>query len=768
MAPAAKQVLPNRQRQSAPRTVVPAIPLPYIQKQKQKEKAQLEARENAAKEEVALQAQVVEPEPSPTPPATEIAPVVDESSDGNTTESVEEAVERAQAEVPAASIVEEEVQEIANEEPEEHEEQVVPEPELSVEEETPDEKHETREPAPSAPSVLSDPPSSASRSTFHMPPAFVPANQNHSSNFTDSVVFPPPNMHFNGNQSMHHAHPSTGSLVFGGYPESNNSSPAPPPSAGNIPPYQYQQPPHLSRHGPQLSNGSHIQHMPNGYGPQAPQGYYSRQDNYMNQGAGDNYARRQMVSFGPPDGYSPSPTPLGFENQRSTYDPSTPHSFQGSQSSIPNEQENSGPAFYSQYPSQHPTAVISNGANGHIEGVHLIQQARPNPRGNSQHLPPTPGSFPVGPPPTDIRDPDTYDGLLYYIQSQFGNDKFADYVLELRYSDDRALPVRIPGHNLLFARSPKLKTLIQNQAQENTGDKSLLIESDDRFLRSEGFWMAVQRLYGLPLLDIGAAISHDLPRNAKAPVAGTSVERFEAALGYAAAGHILEIPPVINRGIEIAGLLVDWDTIEKAIDFATEGGLESQWILEPQPEPAKTRSKYGPHVNFLIYTALTFLIQAFPPNFDLDTSVGEPAYNGRLPQVREDRPLTASRRLTSIKFGDHQNDEPIESQPVNPIHVTLSRILLNLPYHLLKYLLESPQLGNVERWATIPLRQKVMHAVIDEREKRRLRVQHSSYSPERKDHPFNDTVRWQEIVMPPMGPEGIPTLDRNYYGDSAN
>ena len=603
-----------------------------------------------------------------------------------------------------------------------------------------------------------------------MPPAFVPAGHNPPNNFTDSVQFPPPNM-FTGHYPLHHAHPSSGSLVFGGYPESNNSSPAPPHSAGNAPPYLFQQQQHISGHGPHPSNGSHTQHMSNGHshmGPPAPPGYYPRHENFLNHGPiQDNYARRQMVSFGPPDGFSPSPTPPGFDPQQPAYNPATPHSFHGSQSSVPNEQESA--PFYGQY----PTAVISNGSNGHIDEVHLVQQPRPKPRSDSRQLTPaTQNNYSVEQQQAEQVQVDNYDGLIFYLQSQFADAELADYVLELRYSDDHAPPVRIPGHNLIFARSPKLKSLMQAQAQESNGltVKSLFIESNDRFLRSDGFWMAVQRLYGGSLLDLGAASMHNLPQNAgqTTSVAGTPAERFDFALGYAAAGHILGIPPVVGRGLEIASMLVSWDTVEKALDFALDGGLESQWIFDGQQEQLMSTSTYGPNANVLIFSALNFLIQAFPPNFEFDPSIGEPTYNRRLPQVPEARPSALNSRLSFIKFGDHPSEESVTTNFESAIPVTLSKILLNLPFYLLKYVLESPRLGNVEGWANNTLRQKVLHAVIEERERRRHKVLYSAYPPERTQNPLDDTVRWQEAVLPRAGPEGTPALTRSWHEGGSN
>ena len=595
-----------------------------------------------------------------------------------------------------------------------------------------------------------------------MPPPFVPANSHPSVAASESVKFTP--QYFNGQHPMHNAHPSASSVMFGGYPESNNSSPAPPLSAGNAPPYPYPQQQHYAggRHGPHQSNGGHSQHMSNGYspmGPPPPPGYYPRQDGFMSQGTGnDNYARRQMISFGPPDGYSPSTTPFGGENQRlASYDPSTPHSFHGSQSSAPNDQDNGSP-FYAQY----PTAVISNGSNGHIDEVRLYQQPRPKPRTGSQPLIHNTSNFPnltIAPnPPTT----DHLDGLLMYLQNQFGDSTFADYTLELRYSDDRAEPVRIPGHNLLFARSPKLKAIMTAQAQESNSDgltvRTLLIESDDRFLRSDAFWMAVQRLYGGPLLDLGLANMTLLPISAPSTMPGTPADRFDLALGYAAAGHLLQIPPVVNRGSEVAGHFVGWETAEKALDFALDGGLDSHWTHENR-DRAPCPSTYGPAVNMIIFSTMNFIVQNFPAQLELDTSVKEPPRNRRLPRIEEHLPPPQNPLLSKIQFGEYE-----EEKSENPV-VTLSKILLNLPFHLLKYVLESPRLGNVQLWASTELRSKVMHRVIEEREKRRNKVRdntHISNAERLANAKEWDAVGWQESVAAVGGHDAAPTVTRTW------
>ncbi|RDL41869.1 uncharacterized protein BP5553_01848 [Venustampulla echinocandica] len=745
----AKALQQNRPRPTVPRPIVPAVPLTYVQKRPKHQVTSAKPKAQEDGVQAAPSATVVDEQPSS--PITEATPAIT-----NGTLGVQAPEENKEPTSPQATIASDGNKEVTQ--------SAADEREGSAQEPLSEDRQQTPRTDPS------DGRSSTSRSTYQMPPAsFLPANQNH---FPSQPVF-------NNHPAMHHSHPSVGSVRFGAYGGSDNSSPAPPLSAENAPPYPFPPPPpppqHVAaRYGPQQSNGGptgHSHQLSNGYSPMGPpglQGFYPRQDGMMNQGPGtDNFARRQMAAFGPPDGYSPSHTPFGMEAQRfNTYDPSTPHSFQGSQSSAPNEPEN-GLAFHA----RHPTAVISNGNNGHIDDIRLYQQPpRPNQRTGSQVLAPGPNIFTMPPPPQLPMGVDHLDGLVNYLQSQFGNATFADYTLELRYSDDRAPPVRIPGHNLMLARSPTLKLLMTAQAQESDSDgmvvRTILIESDDPFLRSDAFWMAMQRLYGAPLLDLGALAAINVLPNTQlpSPMPGTPADRFDLALGYAAAGHLLRIPPVISRGIEIASHFVNWATIEKALDFALDGGLDSQWTLQSPQNNGQCPSTYGPAVNMLIHQSLNFIIPSFPPNFELDTSAGDFTRSRRLPAVIDEKP-TANPRLSSIKFGDHPTEESVRSTTASAEMITLSKVLLNLPFHLLKYVLESPRLGNVQGWATTALRQKVMHDVVEEREKRRIKVHSNPHVPNAKrkaNEKAWETVGWQEAVEHLGGNEATPTLTRTW------
>lgn len=128
MAPASnsKTLQQNRPRPTVPKAIVPAIPLPYIQKRKQQQAAREKASEEAVQ---APQAAIVEAPPSPTYPPTEIAPsVVNGSTENHAIEEVADISEPAEVEAATAPVFEVEVEAVDN--------SANGEPSASIEEET--------------------------------------------------------------------------------------------------------------------------------------------------------------------------------------------------------------------------------------------------------------------------------------------------------------------------------------------------------------------------------------------------------------------------------------------------------------------------------------------------------------------------------------------------------------------------------------------------------------------------------------------------------
>ncbi|KAA8570334.1 hypothetical protein MFRU_005g04080 [Monilinia fructicola] len=595
-------------------------------------------------------------------------------------------------------------------------------------------------------SAPSETQSTTSRSTYQMPPPFVPAS-NQSAMASESTQFPQ-QVAFNGQHPMHHAHPSSSTNpIFGGYPDSNNSSPAPPSTASNIPPYAYAQQGGM-RHGPHLSNGGHQHHMPNGFSPMTPAfppGYYHHHDTFQVPPT-DEYLRRQVPPFNPSECYSPTGAPPIAESPRfNGFDPASAHNVHASRSSAQIDQENGLGPHYGHHPSPIPPM-----------GPPPYRGVIGYPR--KEEIPWAAGNR---------RD------LWFHLREQFAQPEFSDCVLELRYTDDRAPPLQISGHRLIFARSLVLKGLITSGAQADCHslqpNQNILIESDDRYLRSDAFSLAVRYLYGGPILDLDAMARFPAPYIGSAPVPSTPAERFNFTLGYVASGVVLQIPQIWKTGCSIASQLITWDTAEKALEFALEGGIDWSWSSgNPDVNDVIGRSIYSPCANMLIYNIINLIILSFPPNFELDTTVSDPLFNSRIPYVPDDRPTPANPRLSSIKFGDHPTEESFRSPSSDPITTTLSRLLLNLPFGPLKHVLETGNSGLIHGQATHLLRRKIMYLVIEERERRRQRAFASKVPHEErvKNGRQWNAVGWKEAVLPfdDHRNEEVPCLRKTWVG----
>jgi hypothetical protein len=358
--------------------------------------------------------------------------------------------------------------------------------------------------------------------------------------------------------------------------------------------------------------------------------------------------------------------------------------------------------------------------------------------------------FTYPPPPSrQIKDDEPLTERIARIRSQFDNGELADCVLELVSAKGRHHPVKISGHKFILADSPALKQHIMTARATDPGSHTITMEVDDLYLRSDAWWMAVQRLYLHPLLDPPPMMGNG---GNGMEYAGDKADQFDFCLGYAAAGHVLAMQDVFLRGVVIACNTLTWDTVEAALGFVLEASIQRYYDTR-EPEEADMPSAYlefgyGPNTRILLVAIINFLVHEFPANFELDNSVLDTPNISRLPassptsfaptsasltkvapaiaRGTSTRPPPKVTRLSSIKFGDlpaaYLDDAPwLHREPAkcSPI---LSRILLNLPYDELSQVLTSRNSNGVSAWNTA---QDRYHAVIDvvaEREARRLRA----------------------------------------------
>lgn len=573
----------------------------------------------------------------------------------------------------------------------------------------------------------------------------------------------------NGPLHMHQAHPSNGSIHFGVYHDSQSSSPAPPHSGGIVPPP-----------GMPMPDGRPHPMMPHnggGFPPMVP---------YMT----DMMPVANFDGYGRPIAYAPMES---YHQYGNALGQSTPLSFHDSQSSAHAEEA----AMYNQY----RTGPLPNGATA---GPGDEAQAQNQP-GRAFRPPDYAHMMPNHGLPPHMAQGDDADGLLGYLQQQFASPEFADCTLELRYTDDRAAPVRIPGHKLIFARSSHLFNLLQTQAfQSSPNDRSLqtiLIETGSKWIRSDSFYMAVQRLYGLPQFQAPPPPPQRVGMELGDVIAAGSInEQIGFAISYAAAGQLLAWPSVVRRGCEIATHLLSWETLETVLEFALDGY---------QDKGSHDVYKYESGSPILLSAIVTFIVHNFPSHFNFDTEAVELAPYSRFPinpppltkASSGDREMLSAlaegshvqlgkgrrpQKINGIQFGDLSFSEgknladantPKAARAAQPISVSiLSRVLLEIPFRQLKRILESSGSGNVNGWANAESRYRIIKIAVEERESRRRRVleavvsgqvpeaesiRQGLYSPEPKDLGWWTILGWQEELLPYGNPDG-PTLARKW------
>lgn len=563
------------------------------------------------------------------------------------------------------------------------------------------------------------------------------------------------------NRIQHHPHMSGGGVVFGAFSGSHTPSPAPPP-AGFYPP-----PPPL----PNVNGENRIHSQTNGH-------RHGQSNGHGLPGPIDTQFRPEMLPASSIDSFgqvpAPVPPPFGpFSPTVGPYGLSTPHSFHDS------------------HTSGEPNGVENGTGNGALPPY--LANGIPYGGGHGHH------EHPVVPPFMPLqpftRHPGHFDdGLrehIRYFQDQFDSGELTDCTLELVSTKLLHHPVKIIGHKFIFARSPALKQHIMAARATDLGSHTITIESDDPYLRSDAWWSAVRHLYLHPLVNPG------MMDNAASGLHfdGDKVDRFKFCLGYAAAGHLLNMHDVFMRGLCMAADFINWATLEEALGFVFEG-TSQRHVNYDNEQNFELDFGYGPEVRLLLEAVMVFLINEFPPNFELDASVIDPPKFARIPAAvaaimmppAADAAPTVARgpnmrkpnRLSNIKFGDLPAAFPEDGYNTQrgpaPCSPLLSRILLNLPFEELRAILTSESNG-VSGWNTAQDRYHAVADVVAQREVRRLRavdavragaIPHyqeiqQRLSAQRRHaivEPW-DVLNWQEQVILPRGSE-IPQLVRTW------
>lgn len=424
--------------------------------------------------------------------------------------------------------------------------------------------------------------------------------------------------------------------------------------------------------------------------------------------------------------------------------PSTPHSFHGSQASNPPD----GATGFEEngYHHRPQPPMTANGARAVYGSV------------NHPGFPPAPGSAAVS-AFFNTRSLELARMLQReareYIELNFNNRDTSDCQLIVTFlGDSEGRPWRAPiflhGHRLVLGFSPALRAHLHGHP--NSGG-TLGMASDDRYLRNDVLWICLGSLYGRPI-----------PERPES-------DPFMAA-AYIAAGHFLQLGAIAMKGAEdIVRLMNTWVQLEMACAIALGGAVHQFPGSDPTQSASDVLLPYGPASERILVAIASFIIDNFPHNYVVDPKYPYPRY-ARIPAyddvykgdkeamtapsvdeatgipIRHEGLRYSNPLLSQIKFGDvplpnngpdaaaapqAQCPKPKKTATLadrlaacepNPNRL-LTSVLANLPFGVLKNILESNMLGKgpgqpVTGWPTMKARCKIMSQVVAERERRRI------------------------------------------------
>lgn len=570
-----------------------------------------------------------------------------------------------------------------------------------------------------------------------------------------------------------HSHESTSNIVFGGFPGSAGSSPVLPPSPSTMtfppqyppnwaqrqPPQRFPDPYLRNGHGPHPNWHGHLPHFdshpqPNMYDPQkqsyaAPPGYHD-----------------PMPSFFPPENQFPYTPPPGtpFVNSFPHGHPSNGASF--SSSSIGSHSISGSVDLTALHPAQYTDNVSYGGPNGAPEQNASQPRVVATDKGVQHFHSSGVAQLRVGGAAQQNGHVNTHElgNVSDYLLSQYNHRALADCCLQLSHSHSKFKTASFHLHGLLIARSPLLASLMSFAGTYVNGCKRLHLTVTGNLVRSDAFELALLHLYGEALLEYDSLVASDfaLPASFTTVVDSSRsshnmVDRLEFAIAYAAAGEILQLPGVKRRGDEIVSRLIRWETLERGITFAMNGGkgmdkpgadlfssshpsshapsrkssLRSTASHNSNKENSALRIPLDAHstderdhasntydnlAHGLLRDLSQYIGTNFPSDFRLQTSAPSLPTLDRLPTTAESRPFSHP-RLSSIQFGQHPSEE---AERPNPQSLTLSQILLSVPFPVLTVIFEHLTPDTLAQHA---------QSIIEERERRRDRALRSKSVP---------------------------------------
>lgn len=522
-----------------------------------------------------------------------------------------------------------------------------------------------------------------------LPPAFVPSTDHETpQSGTSSIPRNAPEF-----SHGHPSRPSTSSIVFGGL-DSMTSSPAPPQSAGS----GFQAPQYPSMPQPPY-------YMPSGHAHHASEPHGQRM---YHPGFSQPFVPWNMRQGHMP----PPPLPMYHPHAHMALRYPPRDTF------TPHEAQTNGIHARSRSASQSSSAAVKPVDD--LQRSSLAEQKAASAVQRSHRYHHTNGHIEMPPPmphPDLTANFQNAEAMRDHVLSHFSHPALADCHLQIM--EDEGAKQYLDGHQLILSRSPTLWDLIRDSEPPASATLKLQVhvQLNGRYVRSGSLLECLKYLYGGPLLPL------DHSRWAESAEVSTE-QRMETALQYIATGAWLKIPAVALRGVDVVAGLLNWDTLPSALGFALQGGLSQVWTVDDGSEDKfscassddslgrESAPTYDPYATQLLHRVLSFTVHMFPQNFYLDASAPQLEACPRLPAAplgHESKPSRSDPRLSQIRFGEMS----LEDHRPSPITTAVSSMLLSLPFALLKFLLEHPNL--VARLGTDTVG-SIMRQVVAERE----------------------------------------------------
>ncbi|EAW13894.1 uncharacterized protein ACLA_069230 [Aspergillus clavatus NRRL 1] len=335
-----------------------------------------------------------------------------------------------------------------------------------------------------------------------------------------------------------------------------------------------------------------------------------------------------------------------------------------------------------------------------------------------------------------------------YLLCLFDSEDFHDSRFLLKSTKDHFPPITIRTHKLLIARSPFVASLLRASTSQPQGVFEIVALAGENFLLLKAFEVALQNLYGLPLLSqerlrtmtlASLGYTEDNIKMSPYPI-NTAMADF--AMCYASSGAFLQQRAMVETGVQLIVENITWDNIELIFYF---GFCIANFVITSPPAPTEPptsstptnsteaadqpedttdelQTKWAPH---LLAAALDFVISHMPRDFTLYPQAHCKGMPDRIPEYLHTTapPSLTNPKLADVKFGSFSTAEEEEKRGPETatvtatvtVTVTTSAVLVCLPYAQLRA-------AFVKMNARRVLSSDLAQAIVLERETRRLQA----------------------------------------------